>query len=161
MQLYKQHIHILWCFFIISTKSSICCCWAWLITPHNIIGRPSTFSLRRTSPLFDGGKKSKIDDIISPPIPFRDESAFVLAGELLPSTEDDDNTSPPPIRQSSSSTNRLLNPPRPIPSPYHWMRDESRSNETVLNHLHAENEYGQRMTSHLEGLREELYQEVS
>ena len=102
-----------------------------------------------------------IDDIISPPIPFRDESAFVLAGELLPSTEDDDNTSPPPIRQSSSSTNRLLNPPRPIPSPYHWMRDESRSNETVLNHLHAENEYGQRMTSHLEGLREELYQEVS
>ena len=150
MQLYKQQF-----FFIVP----ICYCCAWLTIPHRII-RPSTFSLRRTSPLFEvDGKNPIFDSIISPPIPFRDESAFVLAGEL-PSIKEDD-TSPPPIRQSSSSTNQLLNPPQPIPNPYGWMRDESRSNETVLNHLHAENEYGKQMTSHLDTLREELYQEVS
>jgi oligopeptidase B len=41
------------------------------------------------------------------------------------------------------------------------MRDESRTNETVLNHLHAENDYCERMMSHLKELREELYHEVS
>ena len=39
------------------------------------------------------------------------------------------------------------------------MRDDTRTNETVLNHLHAENAYGEQITSHLADLREKLYQE--
>ena len=39
------------------------------------------------------------------------------------------------------------------------MRDDTRTNETVLNHLHAENAYGEQITSHLADLRETLYQE--
>jgi hypothetical protein len=91
-----------------------------------------------------------------PPIPFRDESSFVLAGDVSSSDE-----SSPIIRQSPSSINPLLSPPRKVSNPYGWMRDESRTNETVLNHLHAENDYCERMMSHLKELREELYHEVS
>ncbi|EED95729.1 predicted protein, partial [Thalassiosira pseudonana CCMP1335] len=42
---------------------------------------------------------------------------------------------------------------------YGWMRDESRANRTVLDHLHAENEYREQMTRHLNETHEELYQE--
>eukprot|EP00585_Thalassiosira_rotula_P011226 CAMPEP_0196159548 /NCGR_PEP_ID=MMETSP0910-20130528/46377_1 /TAXON_ID=49265 /ORGANISM="Thalassiosira rotula, Strain GSO102" /LENGTH=895 /DNA_ID=CAMNT_0041424469 /DNA_START=409 /DNA_END=3097 /DNA_ORIENTATION=+ len=94
--------------------------------------------------------------VITPPIPYRDETSFLLAGEV---PSDDDGTKSAPIRQSASSPHPLLSPPRSIPNPYGWMRDESRTNTTVLNHLHAENEYGKRVTHHLEDLRGELYQE--
>lgn len=101
-----------------------------------------------------------------PPIPFRDEASFVLAGGELPSTSSSSSDGPGsptqtmPIRQSLSSPHPLLSPPRRIPNPYGWMRDDSRTNATVLDHLRAENEYGDRMISHLADLREELYREV-
>ncbi|KAL7543122.1 hypothetical protein ACHAXR_012546 [Thalassiosira sp. AJA248-18] len=114
----------------------------------------------------DGGGGGVTDDNTAPtpPIPFRDETSFLLAGEeLLPSTtsktEDDTTITSPLLRQSISSPHPLLSPPRQIPNPYGWMRDESRTNTTVLDHLHAENEYGQQVTAHLDGLREDLYQE--
>mmetsp|Transcript_22043 Transcript_22043/g.37695 ORF Transcript_22043/g.37695 Transcript_22043/m.37695 type:complete len:890 (-) Transcript_22043:246-2915(-) len=94
----------------------------------------------------------------TPPIPFRDENAFVLAGEL-PDEAHQDDASPPPIRQSKLSKNPLLSPPRRLPNPYGWMRDDSRTNTTVLNHLREENEYTRQMTQHLDGLTEELYEE--
>jgi len=96
-----------------------------------------------------------------PPIPFRDEASFVLAGGELPSTSSGSPPQTMPIRQSLSSPHPLLSPPRRIPNPYGWMRDDSRTNATVLDHLRAENEYGERMISHLADLREELYREVS
>ena len=53
----------------------------------------------------------------------------------------------------------LLDPPRAVPDPYGWMRDEARTNEEVLNHLKAENGYTELLTSHLGGLRETIYNE--
>ena len=85
-----------------------------------------------------------------PPVAFRNESSFVLAGDIGTNIT---------LRQSPSSPYPLLTPPRPIPDPYGWLRDDSRSNTTVLAHLHAENEYTYQMTSHLEPLRNILYQE--
>lgn len=92
---------------------------------------------------------------IIPPVPHRDESSYVLAGDVSILNK------PSSIRQSPSSPYPLLSPPRRIPNPYGWMRDDTRTNATVLDHLRAENEYSQQMTEHLEGLREELYREVS
>jgi oligopeptidase B len=96
-------------------------------------------------------------NVPSPPVPFRDENDFVLAGELP--DEVLHSTSPPLIRQSKSSTNPLLSPARKIPNPYGWMRDDSRKNTTVLDYLREENEYTRVMTKHLEELQEELYNE--
>jgi oligopeptidase B len=64
-------------------------------------------------------------------------------------------------RQSPPSPHPLLPSPRKIPDPYGWMRDDSRTDATVLDHLRAENEYAERTTSHLADLRGELYREVS
>ena len=90
-----------------------------------------------------------------PPVPYRDESSCVLAGDVSILNK------PSSIRQSPFSPYPLLSPPRRIRNPYGWMRDDTRTNATVLDHLRAENEYSQQMTEHLEGLREELYREVS
>ena len=90
------------------------------------------------------------DNEPQPPVAFRNETSSILAGVI------DDNTT---IRQSPSSPYPLFNPPRAVPDPFGWMRDDSRSNATVLAHLKAENEYCRQMTEHLAALREELYQE--
>lgn len=87
-----------------------------------------------------------------PPKPRREESRGVLAG-IAASPSD-------PIRQSKDSTEKLLSPPRGIPDPYGWMRDESRTNTEVLEHLKSENEYTTAVTSHLSPLREDLYEEM-
>jgi hypothetical protein len=132
------------------------CCHAWMV-----VAPSSSCSVRHN--IIHMKKQQSDEDELSylpmipprPPMPFRDEYSFVLAGDV-PSSE-----SSPIIRQSPSSINPLLSPPRKVSNPYGWMRDESRTNETVLNHLHAENDYCERMMSHLEELREELYHEVS
>ena len=91
------------------------------------------------------------DNLPHPPVAFRNESSFVLAGDIGTNIA---------LRQSPSSPYPLLTPPRPIPDPYGWLRDDSRSNKTVLAHIHSENEYTYQMTSHLEPLRNKLYQEL-
>jgi len=93
------------------------------------------------------------------PVPFRDENAFVLAGKIPTDEALEDDVSPPPIRQSKFSQNPLLSPARRVANPYGWMRDDSRTNATVLNHLREENEYTRLMTQHLDGLKEEIYEE--
>ncbi|KAL7520807.1 hypothetical protein ACHAWX_005510 [Stephanocyclus meneghinianus] len=90
------------------------------------------------------------DNVPRTPIAFRNESSFVLAGDIGTNI---------PLRQSPSSPHALLSPPRCIPDPYAWMRDESRADPKVLSHLHAESEYTRRMTRHLDSLRDELYRE--
>lgn len=107
-------------------------------------------------------------DTMSPPIPpiaKREEERVVYAGVLPPSNQDETSTTSSNkkkdlIRQSESSTNKLLDPPRAIPDPYGWIRDESRTNEDVLNHLKAENAYTEQITNHLSKLRETLYGEM-
>jgi len=43
--------------------------------------------------------------------------------------------------------------------PWYWLRDDTRQNETVLNHLRAENAYTDRETAHLSKLVDEIYEE--
>jgi oligopeptidase B len=100
----------------------------------------------------NSGVSNDLVVVPKPPIAFRNNSAFVLVGQV-----DDDNAT---LRQHPSSTHPLLSPPRAIPDPYGWMKDETRTNATVLAHLHAENEYTRQMTQHLEPLQEKLYQEI-
>lgn len=89
---------------------------------------------------------------VQPPIAHREEDRVVLAG--VASGPD------APLRQSEVSTEALLDPPVPVPDPYGWMRDESRTNEQVLQHLRDENAYTEATTSHLGSLRERIYQDL-
>lgn len=94
---------------------------------------------------------SSSNNIISPPIARREEDRFVLAGiEGGPSS---------PPRQSESSTEKLMDPPVPVPDPYGWLRDEKREREEVIEHLKAENAYTEALTAPLQNLRQELYDE--
>lgn len=92
----------------------------------------------------------------TPPKPRRDEDRVTYAG-LPPSSLHWDATKNP--RQAADSPHPLLNPPIPIPDPYGWLRDDSRTNPEILDHLKRENEYSQSITSHLESVREGIYQE--
>ena len=135
---------MLWLFILFA--SSICYCWSWVVLPTINQQHP-----HKSYHIHHGTSFNKP----TPPEPFRNETSFVLAGDV--SAEDGKSA---PIRQSASSPYPLLSPPKKIPNPYGWMRDDTRTNETVLNHLHAENEYGEQMTSHLKELREEIYEEI-
>jgi len=63
-------------------------------------------------------------------------------------------------RQSESSKEKLMDPPVALSDPYGWLRDESRENQDVLDHLKAENAYTESLTHHLDGLRTKLYNEM-
>ena len=94
-----------------------------------------------------------VDPIINAPIARRDEKSHVFAGN-------DPNTNGNVLRQSMNSENPLVNPAFPIPSPYQWMRDESRTNKEVLEHLKLENDYTQSLTNHLNSFRDKIYDEM-
>lgn len=102
-------------------------------------------------------------ETISPPVVRRDEDGYILAGKLRPEDPgywaDKDQTKPL-IRQSVGSKEPLLDPPVKISDPYGWMRDESRTNQEVLDHLEKENAYTEELTSHLGELRGTLYDEM-
>ena len=89
--------------------------------------------------------------IQTPPKARRDEESKVYAGN-------DPNTTF--IRQSVNSKNKLVDPAFPISSPYGWMRDESRKNKEVLDHLTLENDYTLSLTSHLNSFKDTLYKEM-
>eukprot|EP00563_Minutocellus_polymorphus_P008970 CAMPEP_0181023376 /NCGR_PEP_ID=MMETSP1070-20121207/2016_1 /TAXON_ID=265543 /ORGANISM="Minutocellus polymorphus, Strain NH13" /LENGTH=774 /DNA_ID=CAMNT_0023100383 /DNA_START=203 /DNA_END=2527 /DNA_ORIENTATION=+ len=91
-----------------------------------------------------------------PPVARREEDRYVLVGDAGYA----DSKGKPLIRQSESSTDALLDPPVKVPDPYGWLRDESREVEEVLTHLRAENSYTEALTSHLGGLRDDLYREM-
>lgn len=91
----------------------------------------------------------------SPPIARRDEDRVVLAGIAPPGW---DESIP---RQSETSQEILLDPPLAIPDAYGWLRDESRSDATVIGHLEAENSYTNALTHHLhDTLVPKLYDEM-
>ena len=83
----------------------------------------------------------------SPPVARREEDRFVLAGKV----DDGKNRGP--------DESLLVDPPRRISDPYGWMRDESRTNEEILNHLNSENAYTKKLTSHLGDLQDKMYNE--
>jgi len=90
-----------------------------------------------------------------PPVARRDDDRVVLAGKLPEGHPQSDL-----IRQSETSENVLLDPPRPIPDPYGWLRDSKRKDEEVIDHLNKENDYTNSFTAHLEDLRGKLYEEM-
>lgn len=53
-----------------------------------------------------------------------------------------------------------MDPPLVREDLYAWLRDDSRKNAEVLNHLKAENAFAESQTSHLQGLRDNLYNEM-
>mmetsp|Transcript_17994 Transcript_17994/g.20382 ORF Transcript_17994/g.20382 Transcript_17994/m.20382 type:complete len:910 (-) Transcript_17994:51-2780(-) len=114
---------------------------------------------------------------IEPPVARRDEDGYILAGKLNPTdyqgrylgggatvaiaySKEQKSSSTPLLRQSIGNTEPLLDPPIQIKEPYGWMRDESRTNPEVLNHLDKENQYTEQLTSHLDELRSKLYEDM-
>lgn len=89
----------------------------------------------------------------NPPVARREEESFCFAGVTM---KENDETP----RQAESSQETLMDPPRAVHNPYGWLRDETRENQQVLDHLTAENAYTETMTQHLEELRQKLYSEM-
>ncbi|RHZ17573.1 hypothetical protein DYB31_008413, partial [Aphanomyces astaci] len=59
--------------------------------------------------------------------------------------------------------NRGKQPMEPIiylEDPYYYVRDDTRTNTEILDHLKAENAYTKAALSHLDGLQDELYNEL-
>ena len=90
----------------------------------------------------------------TPPIATREEDRVIYAGVASPGWN---NKYP---RQADNSTNKLLDPPVAIPDPYGWLRDDDRTNMTILEYLKSENEYTKSITAHLNGLEYTLYSEM-
>ena len=84
---------------------------------------------------------------MTPPRPRRDLERVVLVGKT-------------PSEESDPSEEKLLDPPVAVPDPYGWLRDETRKNPEVLEHLKAENAYTESSLAHLEPLRTTLYEEM-
>lgn len=55
---------------------------------------------------------------------------------------------------------KLINPPIELDDLYHWMRDDSRTNSNVLEHIGKENEYTNSIMSPHKDLVETLYKEA-
>ena len=88
-----------------------------------------------------------------PPVAHRDETDHFYLGVAPPHW---DSTIP---RQAADSTQALVDPPVAIANPYGWMRDTTRSNPAVLDHLQRENDYTQQVTAPLSQLQHDLYHE--
>jgi len=105
-------------------------------------------------------KMTASSSVPTPPIIRRDEDRFVWIGKVADDDEDpykNNNV----LRQAEDSKEPLLDPPVALLDPYGWMRmrDDSRTKEEVLNHLHAENAFTEQITSSSAFLQEEIYQD--
>eukprot|EP00804_Cyclotella_cryptica_P018434 CCRYP_004289-RA/>CCRYP_004289-RA protein AED:0.28 eAED:0.28 QI:84/1/1/1/1/1/2/2306/691 len=127
---------------------------------HAFVPRPSLAAVHSSNPSFfqmtahSTSTSASTRTIHVPPVPRRDEERVVYAGVLPPTAADRSL-----LRQANDSVEPLLDPPRPIPDPYGWLRDDERKDPEVIRHLEAENEYSRAVTSHLLPLQETLYKE--
>lgn len=53
-----------------------------------------------------------------------------------------------------------MDPPIYLEDPYHYVRDESRGNKEILDHLRAENAYTESKLQHLKPLQTKIYEEI-
>ena len=60
----------------------------------------------------------------------------------------------------SSRGEETMNPPIELDDYYHWMRDDSRKNEQVLNHLKLENTFTEDYIFDTKHLQKDLYDEL-
>jgi oligopeptidase B len=65
-----------------------------------------------------------------------------------------------PLKSNEFRGNNIMDPPIERLDDYQWLRDETRKNTEVLNHLKAENNYCAQQTKHLESLKNELYNDI-
>ena len=89
-----------------------------------------------------------------PPLARRKEDQVIYAGTPPPGWD------PRIPRQSADSEYSLINPPIAVEDPYGWMRDETRSDQEVLQHLEDNNHYTRVRTRHLKKTEEILYNEM-
>ena len=88
-------------------------------------------------------------------------------------TADDKQTTKHSSEASMSTTNSPVSPPvakkvdhlltihqQTRNDPYYWLRDDTRDNKQVIEHLEAENLYTKQQLAHTEDLQEKLYQEM-
>ena len=61
--------------------------------------------------------------------------------------------------RSKCNNERLINPPIARVDDLYWLRDDSRSNEAILNHLREENKFTEQKTEHLKSLQAQIYRE--
>jgi oligopeptidase B len=80
-----------------------------------------------------------------PPVARREEDRVFYAGVLLPSSSTNQQQQQL-ARQDSHSQHPLMDPPKAVSDPYGWLRDETRQNTEVLQHLQAENDYTYNVT---------------
>ncbi|GAX13167.1 oligopeptidase B [Fistulifera solaris] len=139
-------------FFIISNIGFLRSATAFLVKHHP--RQPYSRAIASSLTTLRGGSSNNMSTTATPPVARRDEDAVYYTGVAPPGW---DLKYP---RQGMNSPEPLLDPPVATPNPYGWMRDDKRDKEEVQQHLRAENEYTQAVTAHLEGLREELYQEM-
>ena len=103
------------------------------------------------------GQQQEQQQAPQPPKIRRDNDRFIYVG--VPNHDDENDERVP--RQSETSMNALLDPPIAVPDPYGWMRDETRSNPEVLQHLETENNYTLlQIMQHLKPLETTLYEEM-
>ena len=53
-----------------------------------------------------------------------------------------------------------MSPPIELDDHYHWMRDDSRTNQSVLEHLKQENSYTEHVMKDTDSLQKEIYNEL-
>ena len=53
-----------------------------------------------------------------------------------------------------------INPPIEKLDPYYWMRDDSRTDKEILNHLKLENDFTEKCTSYLVESQGKIYEEL-
>ena len=112
--------------------------------PGNLRRRPDSVRSRAMAAV------NSVSDATLPPDTKRNESSFCYAG----------NYHTPELRQAEGSTEPLVDPPKAVPDPYSWLRDETREDPVVLNHLMGENNFTREVMAPMENLRQELYDEL-
>jgi len=60
----------------------------------------------------------------------------------------------------SSRGSDAMDPPIELDDYYHWMRDDDRKNEKVIQHLREENAYTESVLKDMEETKDELYHEL-
>ena len=59
-----------------------------------------------------------------------------------------------------SNTDKLMNPPIEVTDNYHWIRDDERKNQDVLDLINNENKYSDDILKNHQDLKKSIYQEI-
>jgi len=97
-------------------------------------------------------KRARVE--AKPPVATRIKHV-VKVGKVVPASTEEEQQQCRGLDESL-----LINPPVEVEDDLFWLRDDSRENEDVLNHLKQENEYTEIQTQHLDPLTNQLFEEL-